>query len=449
MVFDRILTLHILLIILIASLAPDSHAQPPLPGHGDDSDVTIEELHGFHVNLTSPQVAGEPFDVGITAVNATGDPVPTFSGSVDLSTNNQFGPGNYSNIGGFSGGTVTHTVTLTQASQNSTITASNTGGQESGTSDPFVVTHGALSSFAVHAEGGGNISNQVAGEEFIIRITARDSHQNTVTDFTGTVELNTDNDFDNDVSTTVQDFSDGVKTHPVILTSATADATISVSLTDGTESGVSNAFDIDPGPPDGMEMVVQPGNTVAGQHIDPPPAVRVVDAFGNYVPDEAVHVALNTNTFTQDSNTMAISDAQGVATFGQLATLTSGSGYYLMYTTGENVTANSDEFMIFPEGASALVVVTVAQQTVAGEPLAGPPAVRLIDQYNNPVPNVEVEARLNKNDFDGGSTTVISTDGQGIARFDNLRIQKAETGYQLTFEAYLNKRIHTVRMNVR
>lgn len=59
---------------------------------------------------------------------------------------------------------------------------------ESATHD-ITVNPGALNSFVVEAANGGNIAQQTAGDAFDIDITAQDANGNTVTGFTGTVDL--------------------------------------------------------------------------------------------------------------------------------------------------------------------------------------------------------------------------------------------------------------------
>ena len=51
------------------------------------------------------------------------------------------------------------------------------------------VNPAALSNFLVKAAGGGDIAPQTAGVPFDIQITARDQYNNTVTSFTGTVQI--------------------------------------------------------------------------------------------------------------------------------------------------------------------------------------------------------------------------------------------------------------------
>ncbi|MDZ7755150.1 carboxypeptidase-like regulatory domain-containing protein [Rhodohalobacter sp.] len=53
----------------------------------------------------------------------------------------------------------------------------------------------------------------------------------------------------------------------------------------------------------------------------------------------------------------------------------------------------------------------------------------------NPVSGVNVTAILSSNDFTATSTVAATTDGSGIAEFENLVIETAGTGYTITFDA--------------
>src|SRR5207247_7602990 len=79
------------------------------------------------------------------------------------------------------GGTLTHAGTLKP------ITATNTAGAQTGTSNSFTVNAGALHHFAFATISG----PQTVGTAFNVTITAQDANNNTVSSFTGTVDLTT------------------------------------------------------------------------------------------------------------------------------------------------------------------------------------------------------------------------------------------------------------------
>src|SRR5206468_10130047 len=98
--------------------------------------------------------------ITITAQDASSNTVTSFSGTVDLSTT--AGTITPATSGAFSGGVRTETVTVTLAGTGKTITATRTGGSETGTSNTFTVNLGAVEQFVL-----GTISSQqTAGTAF-------------------------------------------------------------------------------------------------------------------------------------------------------------------------------------------------------------------------------------------------------------------------------------------
>lgn len=91
-----------------------------------------------------------------------------------------------------------------------------------------------------------------------------------------------------------------------------------------------------------------------------------------------------------------------------------------------------------PAGGAEAENMIITQQpatSTAGVAMSPAPTVKLEDASGNPVEGVQVTATLNKNSFSGGSTTVVSSNSSGLAVFDNLLINTADSGYQLTFDA--------------
>jgi hypothetical protein len=104
--------------------------------------------------------------------------------------------------------------------------------------DPIVIDN-----FLVEAEGGGDISTQIEKISFNIRITARDSDNNTVTGFTGTVEITSTGTLSEGGGTTAN-FVEGVLESHTVEILQTGNHTITASRTGGIESGTSNSFNV-------------------------------------------------------------------------------------------------------------------------------------------------------------------------------------------------------------
>jgi phosphodiesterase/alkaline phosphatase D-like protein len=135
------------------------------------------------------QTAGTPFNIQITAKDASGNTITSFNGTVNITSTGVLALGGGTTPAFTSGVLATYQVSFNNTGT-FTITATRTsGGSQSGTSAPIVVNPGALTDFLIEASSGGNIPTQTAGVPFTIRITARDANHNTITSFTGPVTL--------------------------------------------------------------------------------------------------------------------------------------------------------------------------------------------------------------------------------------------------------------------
>jgi hypothetical protein len=112
----------------------------------------------------------------------------------------------------------------------------------------ITVASGALDHFLVEAAGGGDIGTQVAGTTFNVEIVAQDSADNTVTSYTGTVDLTSNRTCSVGCSETAV-FNAGVRSNtPMKLTQAGTGATITATDHGGTKTGTSNAFTVNQAP---------------------------------------------------------------------------------------------------------------------------------------------------------------------------------------------------------
>ena len=137
-------------------------------------------LHHFGFAAIATETAGASFDVTITAQDANNNTVPSFTGTVDLTTT--AGTISPTTSGAFLDGVRTESVTVTGAGTGKTITATRTGGSETGTSAPFTVNPAAIDHYSVTAS-----SPQSTGVPFPTTVTAQDQFNNTVTTDSSTV----------------------------------------------------------------------------------------------------------------------------------------------------------------------------------------------------------------------------------------------------------------------
>ncbi len=124
---------------LVAGNITLNFSAPGLSGTNSGS-ITVNPgaLHHFAFAAIAAQTVGAAFNVSITAQDANDNTVTSFSGTVGLTTT----AGTISPIvsSTFSGGVRTESVALSQAGNGKTITATKTGGLETGTSPSFTVT---------------------------------------------------------------------------------------------------------------------------------------------------------------------------------------------------------------------------------------------------------------------------------------------------------------------
>jgi hypothetical protein len=99
--------------------------------------VNVGALHHFAIANIAAQTANAPFNIALTAQDANNNTVTGFAGTADLSANS----GTVSPItsSAFSSGALTQSVTVAPSGTGRAITATHTGGSESGTSNAFTL----------------------------------------------------------------------------------------------------------------------------------------------------------------------------------------------------------------------------------------------------------------------------------------------------------------------
>jgi hypothetical protein len=196
--------------------------------------INAPVVHHFAVsNIGSPQTAGASFNITITARDSNNNTVPSFAGTVGLSsTAGSISP---TISGAFTGGTRTENVSVTQSGTGKTITVDD-GSGHTGTSNSFTINAGTLDHFAI-----GNISSQTVGSSFNIMLTAQDVNNNTVTGFVATVNLSTTAGTISPTTSTA--FTAGILNQAVTVSQAGTGRTITAD-DGGGHIGTSNNFTV-------------------------------------------------------------------------------------------------------------------------------------------------------------------------------------------------------------
>src|SRR6266550_4787369 len=299
--------------------------------------------------------------IQVTAKDALGNPVTSFSGNVTIAIANNAGGGTLSGtttvaavqgVGSFS------TLSIDKVGTGYTLRASTA--TLTATSAPFSVGAAA----ATHLVFTVQPSSVAAGASIApaVQVTARDAFNNTATSFTSGVTM-----------ALGANPGGGALSGAISVTAASGVATFStlsinkagVGYTLGVSGGglgaTSGSFDVTPAGATRLVFTTQPGNATAGAAIAPAVQVTAQDAEGNtataFLGNVTVAIAANPGGGAL-SGTATLSAANGVATFATLSIDRTATGYTLAATATGLTTATSSAFTITP-GAAARVVFTV------------------------------------------------------------------------------------------
>ena len=206
------------------------------------------------------------------------------------------------------------------------------------------------------------------------------------------------------------------------------------SNSSGIAPATSDAFDV-VDPQGKMAITQQPLETVHGQTLAGPPTVTLTELNGDPWSGSEVDVTVAVNKNSFNSGTLTQTTTNGVVVFDDLILDAIDTGYELTFSTdiSERIPSTSSHAFDVVAVSGYLNITLQPSETVAGDPINGPPTVRLTDLSGDPVPDVEVTAALNKNTLNGAGTIAVTTNGNGEAVFDNLVIDDFDSGYELTF----------------
>ncbi|HEY3319617.1 MAG TPA: PKD domain-containing protein [Planctomycetota bacterium] len=190
-------------------------------------------LDHFAIAPIGTQAAGSAFGITVAAQDIYNNTMDSYSGSVQITSSGTL-VGAPVTSAPFVAGVLNDSVTITSAQASTTISVSD--GAASGTSNSFAVTTAAsgLDHFAIAL-----IGTQAAGTAFGITVTAQDVYNNTMDSYSGSVQITSSGTLVGAPVTSAA-FVAGVLNDSVTITSAEASTTISVS--DGAASGTSNSF---------------------------------------------------------------------------------------------------------------------------------------------------------------------------------------------------------------
>jgi 5-hydroxyisourate hydrolase-like protein (transthyretin family) len=183
-----------------------------------------------------------------------------------------------------------------------------------------------------------------------------------------------------------------------------------------------------------LSVTVEPEQSVSGRQVRPAPSVILTDDQGRPVAGAVVSASIEPPSFADGSVAEATTDEEGRAVFDSLVVAQAGA-YRLAFTSTGYDTARSAEFVVRFGIPRVLTVVREPLHGAAGAPVAGEPSVRITDDAGNPVPGINVDARLEAAGTAAEKIATSPTDDQGVAVFTDIVIPAPGADYRLKFKA--------------
>ncbi|HKK45991.1 MAG TPA: invasin domain 3-containing protein [Balneolaceae bacterium] len=368
--------------------------------------------------------AGEPTAINIIVTDAFGNRISGVAGK--LSVNVFSGPNAGTAFTSISdqGNGVYQTSYTPRNSGTDKITIQLEGQNISGSPFSSIVSASATSAFIFSTIN----SPQTAGSGFGITITARDARGNTATGYNGTANLSTGA---GSISPASVSFTNGIATPTVTVTKAGSGQTI--TATDGGITGTSNNFNVNSGPISVSASSVTATSPHTANGTDAATVtIKLNDTYGNPVS------GLSASAFTLSLTGNAIAGSViETSTAGIYRTnITDNTAEKVSLTVTANGTKlENNPIITFVAGPPASLVITQQPtNTTAGQMITPTPQVQVRDANNNPVSGAGIAVTLNTGNFADGSVTSVNTDAAGIATFDKLIIESAQSGYKLNFK---------------
>src|SRR5437773_555636 len=381
--------------------------------------------------------------VKVRALDALGNPVPSFTGSVSIAAGNNPGGATLSGttpVAAVSGVATVFDLSLNKTGTNYWLTATATGLPRA-TSSAFTITAGAATELVFVSEPRTTVANHQISPA--VKVRALDALGNLATGFTGAVAVALGNNPGSATlsgTTPAPPASDLATYLDLSLNKAGTGYTLTASAS-GVPSVTSTAFDVTPGTATQLAFTVQPANTVAGAVISPAGQVTALDAAGNPVPGYSGNVTVTLGNNPGGSTlggTTAVATVNGVASFSTLTLDKTGTGYWLTAIASGLSTATSSGFTITPGATTQLVFGTEPGTTVANHQISPAVKVRALDAFGNVATGFTGAVTVALGSNAGGSTlsgtTAVAAAG-GVATFFDLSVNKTGTGYTLTASA--------------
>ena len=393
--------------------------------------------------------AGASFGVlSVTVEDASGNVVPTASGTITLAIGNDAGGGSTLS-GSLSAGLSSGTASFVGLSMNKigtgfTLAASIGGGiYAPQTSQAFNITLGPAAQLVFTTEP----SNTAAGAILTsVQVSVEDAGGNVIPTSTAniTLSIGTNAGPGGTLSGTLsQTASAGVATFSNLSINKAGVGYTLTSTTGGLPVVTSTAFNILAGPATQLVFITQPSSANSASSLGTI-TLALEDALGNVETGStaSVSLAIATNAGPGGvlSGTLTTAAVSGVASFPGLTINKIGTGYTLQ-ATGSSFTKVSSMFNITLGPVSQLVwsAQPTSSNITAGSAVLSPTATPLQVTLEDAGGNIEVGPSLTVSITIGsnpGSSTLMGTTSAttttGITNFNTLALNKAASGYTFT-----------------
>ncbi len=380
--------------------------------------------------------------VKVRAFDAFGNLATGFTGNVSVALGSNPAGGTLSGtipVAAVGGVATFFDLSINKTGVGYTLTAS-AAGFSAITSAAFDITPGTATQLTFIAQPTTTVAGRLITPA--LQVLALDRTGNPVPGFTGTVTLAFGGDPGGATlsGTTSVAAVNGVASFGDLSITKTGPSYWLTATATGLSRAASNNFPILPGPATQLVFGVQPTTITGGTIFSPTVKVRALDALGNLATDFTgdVHMELGVSPSGQAlQGTTTVTAVNGVANFLLLSVNAAAFGYTLVASAAGLPAATSVPFEVLIGPASHLDFQVRPKNEIAGTPigdtyvqLRGEDAGGNLDTTFTGVVTVGIAANPGGGTLSG---TMAVTAVGGLAKFSDLSIDKAGTGYTLSF----------------
>ncbi len=404
-------------------------------GAGGVNNFLVEAAAGGTIPT---ETAGVAFNIKITARDVNNNTVTSFTGTATLTSAGGKLAGSPVVTPAFVAGVLaSQAVTLDSSGTLKTITATRTGGTETGTSAGFTVNPAAGAKIVFSVQP----SNTVAAATITpaVQVTIQDAFGNTASDNSNVVISMGTNPGGGTLSGTLTVAAvNGVASFSTLSINKSGTGYTLNATCNSFSVITSSAFNITAGTAFRLAFLQQPTAVAAGAVIAPAVSVQIQDNNGNLVTTDARSVTLALGSNPSGGvlgGTATVAASGGVATFSTLTVNKSGVDTLTASSSPALTTATSSPFSVTAGAATKIAVATQPSvSNTAGVAFATQPVIWVEDAAGNVVTTDTSTVTASSSSGAGilkGTLAVKAVNG--VVQFGNLSQNLAATGITLGF----------------